>query len=638
MNEPIPTRIRARAIILGLLLIVPIGRWLFEGEIVRYTFATWAAPFYNAIFVLFWLTLANMGLGKLFRKPPLNNLELLAVYVMVSVSSALMSTDYLGILITMIGYPTRYATSTNEWDRMFHGLLPNWLYVTDKQVLKGFYEGSSSFWTAQNLQAWSGPMLMWSIFISALFVAFLCISILMRKQWVDAERLTFPIIQLPMAMTHSPSAFFSNRLMWLGFAISGGITLLNGMHYLYPNYPFLAIQRQSLPLFDVAPWDAVPSVKISFYFFAITLGFLMPLDLSVSLYGFFFLYLLQQIVAKSMGFDPVKDLRTDDQAWGAYMAIAVFVLLGARAHLVRAFKTAFLRGDPEYDKGEPVSYRTAYLGLFISFVVMVVFLVAIGMTLWIAILALGVLLALALVVTRIRAELGFPVHDLHGMGPHGSLPRLLGTANMPKHSLAAIASIYWAERVMRSHPMPHQMEGLKLSSESARSGRDMLKAILIAGIFTIVVTFVVYLDGFYRLGAATARVNMWGTGYASEAFSTLENWLRNPEALKAGNWGGAIVGFGLTAIMMIARSQIIGFPLHPLGYAVANSWGIWQLWLPIMIGSTCKAVTLKTGGLTNYRKGVMFFFGLMLGEFVVGCGWTIIGILIGKRTYDFWPG
>jgi hypothetical protein len=81
----------------------------------------------------------------------------------------------------------------------------------------------------------------------------------------------------------------------------------------------------------------------------------------------------------------------------------------------------------------------------------------------------------------------------------------------------------------------------------------------------------------------------------------------------------------------------MGFPLHPLGFAVASSWGVWHLWMPIFIGSLCKAVVLKTGGLKLYRNATMFFFGLMLGEFVVGCGWTLFAIAFGVRAYDFWP-
>ena len=38
------------------------------------------------------------------------------------------------------------------------------------------------------------------------------------------------------------------------------------------------------------------------------------------------------------------------------------------------------------------------------------------------------------------------------------------------------------------------------------------------------------------------------------------------------------------------------------------------------------------------RKALPFFFGLILGEITVGAMWTIIGIVLGIPTYDFWPG
>ena len=96
-KKKLETKIRARAIILGLALIPAIGYWLFEGEMVRYTFTTWAAPFYNAIYVLFLLTVINLAIEKFLKWQFLNNLELLCVYVIISVAAALLSTDLLGI-------------------------------------------------------------------------------------------------------------------------------------------------------------------------------------------------------------------------------------------------------------------------------------------------------------------------------------------------------------------------------------------------------------------------------------------------------------------------------------------------------------------------------------------------------------
>ncbi|MGB9588606.1 MAG: DUF6784 domain-containing protein, partial [Armatimonadota bacterium] len=51
-----------------------------------------------------------------------------------------------------------------------------------------------------------------------------------------------------------------------------------------------------------------------------------------------------------------------------------------------------------------------------------------------------------------------------------------------------------------------------------------------------------------------------------------------------------------------------------------------------------KFFTLRFGGLTTYRRFLPFFFGLILGEITIGSLWSIIGIVLGVPTYDFWPG
>ncbi len=629
--------IRARAFVVGLLLIPLAGRWIFEAEIVRYTFPTWAAPFYHAVFILFLLTLVTGLANRVFRRTVLTGLELLCVYVMVSVASAIMSTDMLGILITIMGFPARFASSENRWDELFRGNLPEWLMVRDQKALTGFYEGGESFFQPEVVRVWLTPSLWWMLYAAALFLVYACLANLLRKQWADAERLTFPIVQLPLVMVEDPRRFFTHRLMWIGFAIAGGITLLNGLHMLIPAVPEIPIKRRPFDIFTVPPWNAVPRVSVSFYFFAITLGFLMPLDLSFSIWGFFFLYLAQRIASAAVGLDYFEQFKPGDQAFGAFMAIGVFALWGGRGHLLRALRCAAGRAERGYDSGEAMSYRATFLLLTASLIFMFGFMVAAGMTPLVAALSLAILMALGIIITRIRAELGFPVHDLHGMGPHDVLTRLIGPENIPKPSLGALSLFYWQDRVFRSHPMPHQLEALRLAGDPGRARREMMRAVLVAGLVGIPVAFLVYLWGFYELGAATARVKEWGTGYGWETFPRLQGWLTDPAAAAHGKVSMVALGVLIAASLSVARSRIMGFPLHPLGFAVASSWGVWHLWMPIFIGSLCKAVVLKTGGLKLYRNATMFFFGLMLGEFVVGCGWTLFGIAFGIRAYDFWP-
>jgi hypothetical protein len=48
-----------------------------------------------------------------------------------------------------------------------------------------------------------------------------------------------------------------------------------------------------------------------------------------------------------------------------------------------------------------------------------------------------------------------------------------------------------------------------------------------------------------------------------------------------------------------------------------------------------KWLILKYGGVKAYRKAVPFFFGIILGEFVVGGFWAILSIIVKKPIYTF---
>ena len=632
-------RLRFRALIIGILLIYLAGKWIFRGEMELYTFATWAAPFYNAVYILLIISLLNLPLRKYVPILSLNRIELLAIYAMVSVGSALISSDMQGILITLMGYPTYFANDINNWNQLFSGVLPQWLTVNDKSVLIGFYLGNSSFFTPEHMKAWLKPIIPWTLFIWALLMMLMCVNAILRKAWTDRERLTFPIVALPMAMAGEPEKFFKNKLMWLGFAIAGGITLINGLNYLYPSIPYIPIKRQTFELATGGPLDALNPIRISFYFFGITLGFLMPLDLSFSLYLFYFLFKLQAVVVQILGVPPESGFPyTDSQAFGAYIAIFCAAIWGLKGHLKNVWNTAIGRGDQTADDDEPMRYRWAIIGFGASSIFLVGFAIAAGISPIVAVAFFLVYIALSVMITRIRAEFGFPVHDMHHMGPGQTMVRLYGPGAFDKETLGAFSLFYWFNRVYRSHPMPHQLEGMKAAGPGGESQRSMMRVMLIAGMVAVPVCFLVYLQGFYVNGAATANINDWGIGYGNQMIQgRLERWLISPELPKMGERFATMFGFVFAIVLAAARRQFVGFPLHPLSYAVANSWGMYNLWLPIMVGSLCKTGVLRGMGLQGYRKAVMLFFGLMLGEFAVGCSWTILGMLMDIRTYDFWP-
>lgn len=642
MSDHKPARIRLRAFAIGILLIPIAGQWIFGGEmggaVKRYTFATWAAPFYNAIYILLVLSLLNLPLRRRLPRLALNHLELLAIYIMVSVASALISSDLQGVLVTLMGYPAYFADSSNDWAAMFSGALPQWLMVNDRAAVIGFYQGNSSFFTPEHLSAWVKPILAWTVFLWALLMMMLCVNTILRKAWMDRERLTFPIVALPMAMTEEPESFFSNRLMWIGFLFAGGITLVNGLAFMHPNFPVIPIKRVDYQLAASGPLAGAGNVRVAFYFFAITLGFLMPVDLGFSLYIFYILYKVEAVVVGMLGMPPGTDFPyTSSQSFGAYIAIFIAAVWGLKRHLGRVWDAVMGRGDPKEDAAEPMKYRSAVIWFGLSSAVLLIFSKLAGMKPHVAILFFAGYLVICLIVTRLRAEFGLPVHNMTHMAPDQTMIRMVGDDVFDRQTLGAFAVFYGFNRVYRSHPMPHQLEGMKLAGHDGRAQRSMFRAMLISGMIAVPVCFLVYLNGFYHWGAATGHINQWGTGYGREMCSRLEEYLRPGLPPEPGEKFAAALGFGFAMLLSAMRTRFVGFPFHPLGYAVAAEWGMQNLWLPIMIGSICKAAVLRGLGLPGYRKAMMLFFGLMLGEFAVGCSWTLYGLIFRIPTYDFWP-
>ncbi len=110
--------------------------------------------------------------------------------------------------------------------------------MKDRSFLADYQKGESTLYTIDHIVGWLQPVLWWAAFIFFLVFVMLCINVIMRRQWIEREKLSYPIIQLPLEMAEKGGTpFFRNKLMWLGFAIAGCFDILNGLNYLYPNIP-----------------------------------------------------------------------------------------------------------------------------------------------------------------------------------------------------------------------------------------------------------------------------------------------------------------------------------------------------------------------------------------------------------------
>lgn len=619
-----------RALTIGFVLSIVNCYWLIMCLFWEQSHPTVVSLFFNVVFSVFVLASLNLLLKRFLPCCALSRGELLTVYVMLCMASAMGAQDMVQVLIPTIAHPFWFATPENEWADLFFRYIPDWLVVSDRNVATGYFEGGSTLYTAEHVKAWLTPVVLWSGFIFALVFVMLCLTTILRKRWTEEEKLSYPIIQLPLEMTNT-DAFFRKKLMWLGFGIAGLINLINGLHYLFPAVPGIGGKPYDVgSFFTTKPWSAIGWTPVAVYPFVVGLGFFIPLDLSFSCWFFYSFWKGQKILASALGLQSLSRLPyIEEQSFGAYIGLCVFALWMSRRHLMRVIgKVLGVKSKEVDDSDEPLGYRAAVFGIIMGMAFIIAFCYKAGMSLWVILVFFGIYFALSTAISRVRAELGSPIHDLPFTGPGRIVTSIFGTRRLGPANLTVFAFLFFFNRGYRGHPMPHQLEGFKIAERVRLNNRRLLAAMVIAVIVGVYVSSWAFLHASYRF-SATAN---WRPRHA---FNRLQGWLSYPSPPDYPAMGAIISGFLFTACLWAMRMRFLWWRLHPAGYAVSGTWAMNHFWGSIFVSWLVKAAILRIGGLKAHRQAIPFFLGVILGDFIVGALWSIIGIGLRKSMYQF---
>lgn len=593
--------------------------------------------FFNVLFCLFVIVLLNLVLRRYFPYHALSQGEILIIYLMMNLASGIAGHGFMQIMSQIIAFPFWYATPENEWTKLIQPYIPSWISVRDMAVLEGYYQGESSLYTGVHFRGWALPVIAWTGFIFAFISLMFFINLILRRQWIEKEKLAYPTIQLPSEMIHQPEVFFKNRLMWLGFSMAAGIDLLNGLSFLFPTIPHLYVKMTNIGRYlNFKPFAALGWMPVAFYPFIIGLGFLIPAELSFSFWFFYLVWKGRGVLLVALG-QPSQQLYGFDRnsiyfSAGALLGLCGIALWQARRHLLEVVKSA-LRPTPIGDEvSEPVSYQTAFIGLGLSSLFLIGFCYLAGMSWWVAVLFFIIYYAFCLSITRMRAEMGVPVHDYHNGGPDIILPELFGTRALGATNLTIMAYFWFFNRAHYSDVMPHQLEGFKMALRMQLNQRRLMVAILVGTLVGILGAFWAFLHYGYEVGMR-GRLEWFGF----EPFNRLQSRLTNPREPNLNVLAYLPAGTILYVVLAGLRNRFFWWPLHPVGFAVSNSWGANVTWFPVFIGWALKVSVLRWGGRRTHMRAVPFFLGLMLGEFAVGTFWSLFGTILGGPHYSFFP-
>jgi hypothetical protein len=640
------SEITLRSVIIGILLIPVACFWVSNSEMLTgVTEITSTALLIGAIFFLLVLIFLNFVIQKFAPKFAFTSSELLVIYIMVVLAMAINGIGMFGFLTPALLNPFWYATQENEWSE-FHPHIPSWFTPQDSKAVKYFYEGDSSF--LKYISSWLTPFITWTAFVLVLLLMMLCLSVILRRRWMEQERLAFPIAAFPIEMTirgGSISSFFRKKLLWIGFAIPAVLQSINTLHFMRPSVPYI----QFIKAFDIGqfitdrPWNAVGYFAVSLYPTVIGLTYLFPVDVSFSCGFFYLVRKLELILASTLGLRggggvlsrfPSVGL----EGAGAWIALGFASLWMARRHLKQVFIKAFIPGKSHVDdSSEPIPYRWAVFGLIGGMLFMIYFTYMTGASIYLPFILFGIFFIYMIALTRIRAQTG-GIWNFGPTNPPDMVVTFLGTRRLGPTNLTILAYLMWFNLDYRCAVMPHQMEGFKIGKEANLNLRRLCYVMLIALFIGIIASYLNVLRIYYLNGADTPRINPWRVNMGKIPYLKLHNWLSYPQSPDLSGIVYVIGGAVMVMFLTFMSTRYVWWIFHPVGYAYANTFGnMFLLWSGMLACSIVKWIILRFGGVRKYRQWLPFFIGLLLGDYVIASIWSIIGTVTGVPMYRVFP-
>lgn len=585
--------------------------------------------FFHLVVILFGMIGVNRLLPKRYA---LTRPEMATLYAMLTLGTAVAGVDMLQVLVPMTAYPTWFASTENDWQNLFERFLPTWWVVRERSALEGFYVGGNSLYVENHLRVWVPVVGAWMAFLTAMLIVFGCLTVLVRRQWIEHERLTYPVVQLPLALLEGN--FWKSGGFWGGFSVMVAVTLYNGVAYLVPALPLAVWWTNVGTFFRESPWNAIGWTPFRLFPFVIAMVFLIPQELSFS--GWFFYWLAKglRVFGAAVGVRGLPEFPyVRQQSFGAYVGIFAFAMFSGRHYFLGLWREA--RRGASRDPQDPLSMRTALGGGVLGILFLMAFSVKAGLSGWVAAAFFGLYFVLATGIARIRAELGAPVHDLHFMGPERVLVFGVGSRRLGAQNLSLLSMFYWFNRAYRCLPMPAQLEGLKLAQAERFEARGLFWALLVGGVLGGLSVWWILLDAFYRQGGLSGIASYAVHAFGKEPFARLESWLTFPTETDIPALVAVLIGYVVTTVLLVLRTRFVWWPLHPLGYCLADDYAMNWIWSSVLVGWALKVGILHGGGIRAYRSALPLFLGLLMGEFTGGCFWSVVNLLTGRPMYAF---
>jgi len=625
---------------LALVLLAPTALYVELVYYLTYNFTALVPPIVP-LAVLFIVAGLSSLLARRWRIG-LSRQEILVIYAIVMVGAPLMSH---GILLwwisASIGQPY-FGRAVPQWEPTFFQYIPRWFYPSDPAAVEGFFQGSAHVpWSL-----WSLPLAAWISFFIALFLANLFLLLILKRQWISHERLAFPIALVPLETVRERDVagrrlgvLPTSWMFWIGFLIAVVLSLQARLPSILPSFPAIPVNSETvlIPWQKVGPLAGLGDVYLILYPDIIALAYLIPKELSFSVWFFWVIRVASTVAAIAAGATPQKPEEWYGttfpapyyQGGGAVIALTIWSLWVARRHLGHVLRFA-LTGRPETPyAAEPFTYRTLVLGLLLSFGYLVFFCWLAGVRIIVGIALIGLILTYHIVWARLRAENGmsfiafpFEVNEM--------LFQPLGSAAFRPAEIITVHALRWAyfpgwgescEVVTGG-----TLDSLKIADSANISQRRLTIALVGGFLLSLFIGAPMVLAACYHWGMLQlhAPTGGWLDGVVRSVGTVNYDLITSPSRFNPIAVIALAAGAAFTFFLGVMRLRFWWWPFHPVGYLAANVWGSQWWYMPMFVGWVLKSLAIRYGGLRLYQQTIPTAIGVIIGTQLVSVLWNVI--------------
>lgn len=570
-----------------------------------------------ALFPIMILTLINAACKRLSGKTLLSKSELLFIYCTILIMTGIPGQQYADYLYLGLLAPVYYSHPRNMPELLQYDV-PSWLSYTPDWFLpskdprsgvitwafEGLPEGAKIPW-----QPWVIPLLLWTTFYAALFYMAIGIAAFLRKQWVENEKLVFPLAQVPVEVADEVrfGALVRNSLMWVCFLIPTFIYTVRAIHIYFPSFPNINIYRNFGVLFSGRPWDVLNYMPLNYYFDMIGITYLITTDVGFSFWFFYIVRRMQMVARAALGLTDFY-VPLEFQTIGGLIALFGMQVWVARSYIKSFMKQAL---HPETGEERKVQPRTVLLMMCICFAVLMSFAIAINLSPHWAVLLFAIHYIWRILVGRMVAEAGLFV--FWTPSPHTFIVRAFGKDAIGPENITGLNMIGSKLDDSATCVLPQAVQAMKIAHSARLNETQVLKLIMASVMISMLAchptcVYILYTTPIPKMG-------WWTRGYPAGMARTLLNQLVQDQKMKTGNYISLITGGIVTIALCMLRWRFLWWPLHPLGYVAVN--GTWfgdRYGFSIFLGWTVKALTLWFGGIRLWQMLRPAAIGLILGN------------------------